>query len=159
MINIPAGVDDGVTIRLSGEGDSGFRGGAAGNLYVTLSVQPHKLFKRESDDIIYDLPINFTQAALGDEVQVPTLDGNYFLKIPAGTQTGKTFHLKGKGVPHFRGYGRGDQIIRAYVVIPKSLDETQKKLLRELAKTLAPATLPADDEEKGFFDKVKGIFG
>lgn len=158
VINIPAGVDSGATIRLSGEGDSGFRGGMAGNLYVTLSVQPHKFFEREGDDIIYDLPVNFAQAALGDEVQVPTLDGNYTLEIPAGTQTGKTFYLKGRGVPHLRGRGRGDQIIRAYVVTPTSLDETQKRLLRELAETLGPAAPPGGDEEKGFFGKIKGIF-
>jgi molecular chaperone DnaJ len=159
VITIPAGVDDGITIRLSGEGDSGFRGGAPGNLYVTLSVREHKFFKREGDDIHYDLALNFAQAALGDEVQVPTVDGHFALKIPAGTQSGRLFRIKGKGAPHFRGHGRGDQIVRAHVVTPQSLDENQKKLFRELAKTLGPAYLPEEEAERGFFEKFKDAFG
>ena len=159
VITIPAGVDDGITIRLSGEGNSGFRGGAPGNLYVTLSMQEHEFFKREGDDIIYDLALNFAQAALGDEIQMPTVDGQFVLKIPAGTHSGRLFRIKGKGAPHFRGHGRGDQIVRVHVVTPQSLDEDQKKLFRELAKTLGPASLPREEAERGFFEKFKDVFG
>jgi molecular chaperone DnaJ len=160
-VKIPSGVDDGITIRLSGEGDCGSRGGAPGNLYVTLSVQQHEFFKREGDDIIYDLALNFAQAALGDEVQVPTVDGGFTLKVPPGTQTDRKIRIKGRGVPHFRGHGRGDQIVKVYVATPQSLDEAQMRLLRELAKTLGPATMPQEsdsDKEKGFFEKVKNAF-
>jgi molecular chaperone DnaJ len=159
VITIPPGVDDGITIRLSGEGNSGSRGGTPGNLYVILSVQEHELFEREGDDILYALALNFAQAALGDEIQVPTVDGHFSLKIPAGTQSGSLFRIKGKGAPHFRGHGRGDQIVRVHVVTPQSLDKDQKKLFQELAKTLGPASLPRDEEERGFFERFKDVFG
>ncbi|MFC1963470.1 molecular chaperone DnaJ [Chloroflexota bacterium] len=156
VLNVPAGVDDGTQIRISGEGDIGNRGGAPGNLYVVLSVKKHKVFRRDGDDILYELPINFTQAALGDEVEIPTLDGEAVLKIPLGVQTGKVFRLKSKGVPHFRGLGRGDQLVRVQVVTPQSLDDSQKKIFQDLAKTLDKATFPYED--KGFFEKVKDAF-
>jgi molecular chaperone DnaJ len=160
VVSIPAGVDDGVSVRLSGEGSCGYRGGPPGDLYVKLSVQPHKLFQREGDDIIYSLPLNFAQAALGTEVTVPTLDGDFDLKIPTGTQSGKVFRIRGKGVPHFRGRGRGDQIVQIYVVTPQSLDEKQRRLFQELAKNLGPATMPDEDEKgRGFFSRVKDAFG
>jgi molecular chaperone DnaJ len=155
-VKIPAGVDDGTQVRLSGEGDAGTRGGPAGNLYVALSVRSHKLFRRDRDAILYDLPVNFAQAALGDEVEVPTVDGSFALKIPAGSQHGKVFRLKEQGVPHVRGQGRGDQFVRLHVVTPQSLDAKQKKLFGELAKSLGEATLPGD--EKGFFDRIKDTF-
>ncbi len=161
-VSIPAGIDDATSIRLSGEGDYGYRGGASGDLYVNLSVQPHKLFQREGDDIAYTLPLNIIQAALGAEVQVPTLDGDLTLKIPSGTQSGEAFRIKGKGVPRFRGRGRGDQIVQVYVVTPQSLDERQKRLLQELAETLGPATMPKPDHDRGkiSFEKFfKDIFG
>jgi molecular chaperone DnaJ len=123
-------------------------------------VQPHKLFQREGDDIIYILPVNFAQVALGAEVQVPTLDGDFTLKIPPGTQSGEAFRIRGRGVPHFRGRGRGDQIVQVYVVTPQSLDERQRELLQELAESLGPATMPQPnhDRGKGFFKKVKDTF-
>lgn len=156
-IKIPAGVGDGTQIRLSGEGDAGNRGGSPGNLYVTLSVRKHKFFRRDGDYILYDLPINFAQAALGGEFDIPTVDGTIQLKIPAGSQNGKVFRLKEKGVPHLRGHGRGDQLVRLHVVTPQSLDARQKKIFKELAETLGKATLP--NGEKGFFDKIKDTFG
>jgi len=155
-VKIPAGVDEGTTMRLSGEGDSGFKGGAPGNLYVTLSVEEHEFFKRDGADIIYDLPLNFTQAALGGEIDVPTVEGALTLKIPAGIQSGKILRLKGMGVAHLRKASRGDQVVIVHVVTPTSLDGEQKKLLLELAKTLGPATLPRDG--KGFFGKMKDAF-
>ena len=155
-ITVPAGVDDGSQIRLSGEGNAGTRGGSAGNLYVTLSVQEHQFLKRRGDDILYDLPINFAQAALGDEVEVPTVDGPVPLKIPPRTQTGKLFQLKEKGVPHLRGGGRGDQLVMVHVVTPEALNEEQRRIFEELAKTLSPAVMPK--EEKGFFHRFKDLF-
>ena len=139
LVRIPAGVDDGSQIRITGEGDAGTRGGPPGNLYITVSVKRHELFTRDGDDIIYELPINFAQAALGDEVEVPTLDGRVKLKVPAGSQTGRVFQLKNKGVPHLHGSGRGDQLVALLVVTPESLTEKQRQLFQELASTLGPA--------------------
>ncbi|NLE07879.1 MAG: molecular chaperone DnaJ [Dehalococcoidales bacterium] len=135
-VNIPAGVDSGSRIRLTGEGESGVRGGYAGNLYVNLDVQEHDLFVRENDDIIYELPVNFAQAALGTEVDVPTLHGDVKLKVPAGTQTGHIFPLKNKGIPHLRGRGQGNQLVVMKVVTPDSLTKKQRQLLEELAKEM-----------------------
>ena len=156
-IKVPAGVDEGIQIRLSGEGDVGRNGGSPGNLYVTLSVRKHKFFKRDGAHILYELPINFAQAALGGEVEIPTLDDGLTLKIPAGCQNGRVFRLKEKGVPHLRGHGRGDQLVRVHVVTPQSLDDKQKRLFKELSKSLEEATLPHED--KSFFDKIKDTFG
>ncbi len=139
MVKIPGGVDNGSRIRLSGEGDAGTRGGSLGNLYLTLSVKEHEFFIRDYDDIIYELPINFTQAALGAEVEVPTLHGNVELKVPAGSQTGRIFQLKNKGIPHLRGRGQGDQLVKLRVVTPESLTKKQKQLFEELAKDFGPA--------------------
>ncbi|HEY49802.1 MAG TPA: molecular chaperone DnaJ [Dehalococcoidia bacterium] len=155
-IKVPAGVDEGTQIRLSGEGDAGLRGGSPGNLYITLSVKKHKFFKRDDDTILYELPINFAQAALGDEIVIPTLDGDFNLKIPAGCPNSKVFRIKDKGVPHLRGSGRGDQLVRVHVVTPQSLTAKQKKLFKDLAKDLEEATLPQED--KGFFDRIKDTF-
>jgi len=156
LIRIPGGVDDGNTVRLTGEGNSGINGGPPGNLFVTLSVSKHELFRRDGADVIYGLPLNFAQAALGGEVEVPTLDGAFSLKIPPGIQHGKVFRIKGRGAAHLNKSGRGDQLVIVYVVTPASLDGEQKKLFRKLAETMEPATLPKD--EKGFFGKVKGTF-
>lgn len=155
-VDIPAGVDDGSRIRLSEEGNAGSWGGPPGNLYIVLSVQEHPFFRRRGDNILYDLPINFAQAALGDEVEVPTMDSGVSLKIPPGTQTGKLFRLKEKGVPHLRGGGRGDQLVIVHVVTPESLSEEQRKLFQQLAKTLGPATIPK--EQKGLFQKLRDVF-
>jgi molecular chaperone DnaJ len=153
-------VEDDTRIRLSGEGEVGLWGGPPGNLYITLKVQQHQFFHREGDDILYELPINFAQAALGDEVEVPTLDGTVTLKIPPGTQTGKIFRLKGKGVAHLQRNGRGDQLVRVRVVTPRSLNEHQRRLFQELAKSLGKAEIPSEDkEERGFFDRIKNAFG
>lgn len=152
-VRIPAGVGPGSAIRLSGEGDHGLNGGPPGDLHIRLSVEEHEFFKRQGDDILYELPLNFAQAALGGEVSVPTLDGNLILKIPPGVQTGKVFRLKGRGVPRLRGEGRGDQLVRVHVVTPTSLDERQRRLLEELAQILGPARLP--QEPKKPFEKAK----
>ena len=135
-VNIPAGVDNGYQLRLSGEGDVGLYGGAFGDLYVDVSVEPHPLFERVGVDILYELPMNFAQLALGAEVIVPTLDGDQKLKVPSGTQSGKVFRLKGKGVPRLKGRGRGDQLIRVRAVTPESLDKEQRHIFEELARVL-----------------------
>ncbi|OGN88060.1 MAG: molecular chaperone DnaJ [Chloroflexi bacterium RBG_13_46_14] len=136
MVNIPAGVDNGSRIRLSGEGNAGARGGHSGNLYVNLNVREHEFFVREEDDIVYELPINFAQAALGTEVEVPTLHGDVKLKVPAGTQTGHIFNLKNKGIPHLRGRGQGDQLVVLKVLTPESLTKKQRQLFEELSREI-----------------------
>lgn len=157
VVQVPAGVDSGSQIRLNGEGNAGQRGGSPGSLYIGLSVQPHKFLQRQGDDLLYELPINFAQAALGAEMDVPTLDGMHKIKIPAGIQSGKLLRLKDKGVPHLHRGGRGDQIVRLLVVTPSSLNEKQKRLFQELAESLDEAGIPPED--KGFFDKIKNAFG
>jgi molecular chaperone DnaJ len=156
-VGIPAGVDDGSQIRLTGEGEPGANGGPRGNLYVVVDVKAHRYFRRESNDIVIDLPVNIAQAALGTEVEVPTVDGPAMLKIPAGTQSGRVLRLKGKGVPFLRDRGRGDQLVRIAVTIPAHLSEKQKKLMKELGETFGQDVTP--QENKGFFDKVKDAFG
>ena len=141
-IKIPAGVDEDSQIRLRGEGQAGTRGGASGDLYITLAIEQHEFFKRDGDNIIYELPINFAQAALGTEVEVPTLDGKTKLKLPPGSQTGKVFRLKNKGIPHLHRRGRGDQLVTLLVVTPDSLTKKQRQLFQELADTLGPAKSP-----------------
>ena len=136
MVKIPAGVDDSSRLRLSGEGDAGARDGHTGDLYITISVEKHELFTRDGDDILYELPINVAKAALGTEVEVPTLEDETKLKIPAGSQTGHVFRLKHKGVPHLNGRGRGDQFVTLRVITPDSLTAQQRRLFEELAKTL-----------------------
>jgi len=138
-IKIPAGIEDGSQIRLRGEGDAGTRGGTPGNLYITVSVLKHEFFTRDDDDVLYELPINFAQAALGIEIEVPTLDGKTKLKVPAGSQTGKVFRLKDKGFPHLHRGGRGDQLVTLLVVTPDSLTKKQRQLFQELANSLEPA--------------------
>jgi len=139
LVKVPAGVEDGSQIRIRGEGDAGVRGGSSGDVYITVSVEPHQLFTRDNDDIIYELPINFAQAALGTEVEVPTLDGEVKLKVPAGSQTGKVFRLKNNGIPHLHRNGRGDQLVMLFVVTPESLTEKQRQLFQELANSLGSA--------------------
>ncbi len=135
-INVPPGVDMGFSLRLKGEGEASAEGGNTGDLYVVTSVRPHKVFKRDGDDIFYDAQIGFTQAALGSEIEVPTIDGKVMLKIPLGTPSGAVFRLKGKGMPKLRGFGRGDELVRVTIRTPKNLTDKQKKLLLELAKEL-----------------------
>jgi molecular chaperone DnaJ len=143
-VNIPAGVDEGYRLRLDGEGCVGLYGGPPGDLYVTLSVKPHNLFHRDGSDILYELSINFAQAALGDEVKVPSLDGKVDLKIPPGTQNGKTFRCKGQGIPYIDGRGRGDLLVKVSLITPQHLDKNQRRLFEELAKVL-PRTEPSLD--------------
>jgi molecular chaperone DnaJ len=137
-IKIPAGVDDDSQIRLRGEGHAGIRGGPSGDLYLTLAVEQHEFFQRDGDDILYELPINFAQAALGAEIEVPTLEGKTKLKIPAGSQTGEVFRLKNKGFPHLSSRGRGAQLVTLRVITPESLTRKQRKLFQELADTFEP---------------------
>ncbi|HNZ09888.1 MAG TPA: molecular chaperone DnaJ [Smithellaceae bacterium] len=133
-LKIPAGVETGSRMRLRGEGESGEQGGPSGDLYVFLQVEEHDFFVRSEDDIICRVPISFVQAALGATIEVPTLKDTEKIKIPRGTQNGRTFRLKGKGIPHLQGYGRGDQIIEVYVEIPTDLSRKQEDLLREFEK-------------------------
>jgi molecular chaperone DnaJ len=135
-VKVPAGVNDNNQIRIRGEGDAGARGGSNGDLFVNLSIQPHEFFKREGDDVLYNLPINFAQAALGTEVVVPTLDGDNRLRIPAGCQSGATFRFRGRGITHLQERGRGDQIITVSVTTPESLTKEQKQLFEQLAESL-----------------------
>ena len=137
-VEIPPGVEDGSRIRLSGEGEAGVRGGSLGHLYVTLSVLKHKFFTRDGDNVLFELPINFAQAALGTEVEVPTLYGKSKLNIPSGSQAGRVFRLKDKGIPYLHRKGRGDQLVRLLVVTPDSLTKKERQLFEELAKSLGP---------------------
>jgi molecular chaperone DnaJ len=152
-VKIPAGVDDGAQIRISGEGEGGSLGGSEGNLYVVLNVQPHPLFHRIEDHILYELPVNIAQAALGAKVAVPTLEGEVEVVLPPGTQTGDDLVLRGKGVPHLRGVGRGDQVVRVTVVTPETLTDEQRELLERLAETMGTATMPK--KSKGFFERIR----
>ena len=135
-LSIPAGVDDAYVMLVNGEGDIGLYGGAPGDFYLTLSVCQHKLFRREGYDILYEVPINFCQATMGDEIEVPSLDGKTRLKIPSGTQSGKIFRVKGGGVHNVNGRGRGDLVIQIQVATPQKLDKEQRRLFEELAKVL-----------------------
>jgi molecular chaperone DnaJ len=154
-VTVPPGVDDGTQIRLSEEGQAGLRGGMYGSLYVVISVRKHPYFKRQNSDIFLELPINVAQAALGDEIEVPTLEGEEKLAIPAGTQTGETFRLRGKGIPYLRGGGSGDQLVTVYVVTPTKLSTEQRGLFEELAKSLGTEVIPHG--EKGFFERLKDV--
>ncbi|MFZ5915399.1 MAG: molecular chaperone DnaJ [Chloroflexota bacterium] len=156
-VKIPPGVDDGMRIRLAGEGEPGGQGGPPGNLYIAISVQPHPIFRRRDSEILMELAINVAQAALGDQVTVPTLEGETSLQIPPGTQSGKVFRLRGQGIPRLRRNGRGDQLIIVQVTIPTRLSDEQKRLFQELGATLGKEVIP--QAEKGFFDKLKEALG
>jgi molecular chaperone DnaJ len=155
-VQIPAGVDKGTQIRLAGEGEPGTIGGPQGNLYLLLSVQTHKFFKRRENDILLNLDINVAQAVLGAEVEVPTVDGKEKLKIPAGTQPGKVFTLKARGVPYLRKSGRGDELVMVNVEMPSKLTKEQKEIFEKLAATLGTTVKP---KEKGFLDWVNEALG
>ncbi|MFC2007865.1 molecular chaperone DnaJ [Chloroflexota bacterium] len=137
-VEIPAGVDSDSGIRINGAGNAGVRGGSSGDLYVIISVQAHEFFDRDGDNVLYELPVNFAEAALGVELEVPTLHGNSKIKIPSGSQTDEIIRLKDKGIPHLHRGGNGDQLVRLTVVTPKSLSKQERQLFEELAKTLAP---------------------
>ena len=158
-IRIPAGVDDGSQLRIAGEGEPGLRGGPPGDLYIVIRVKPHEFFEREGDDIYCEVPLTFTQAALGDEIEVPTLTERVKLRIPPGTQTGTYFRLRGKGVPRLRRGGSGDQHVRVVVVTPTNLTERQKELLRELGKELGARPVEVThDKHRSLFDRMKKAF-
>ena len=155
-VKIPAGVDDGQQIRISGQGGPGKNGGPPGDLYIVIRVKKHEFFERDGDDILCEMPITFTQAALGDEIEVPTVHGKVKLKIPAGTQTGTHFRLRGKGAPNVHGYGQGDQHILVKVVVPKKLSERQKELLREFHELSSDESL--DEQQDNLFKRMKRAF-
>jgi molecular chaperone DnaJ len=160
VVNIPAGVDDGINVRVTGEGEVSARGGTPGNLYVILTVKPHPFFKRQGNDIIYELPVSFAQAALGDEVEVPTVDGKTtVLKIPAGTQSNRSFRLKGMGVPVVHSSARGDEHIIVKVVTPTTLTAEQKHLLEEFARIeREQAEREGKNIFRDLFEKTKDVF-
>lgn len=155
-IPVPAGVDDGTQIRLAGEGQPGTHGGPRGNLFIEIKVKPHKFFRRRKDDVLLDLNINVAQATLGAKITVPTLDGEEKLVIPSGTQPGKVFRLRNKGIPHLRSNGRGDQLVIINVDIPAKLTAEQRQLFEQLADTLGSEVLP---QERSFLDILKDVLG
>ena len=150
-VNIPAGIDDGQTISLRGQGHSGMNGGPAGDLLITVSIKAHPLFERDGSSVLFEMPISFVQAALGAELEVPTLDGKVKYSIPEGTQSGTVFRLKEKGIPYLNSKGRGDQYVTVYIVTPKNLSREQKDLLRKFGES----TGEADGIKSGIFDKKK----
>ena len=152
-VKIPAGVETGQQIRLAGQGEAGFNGGPYGDLYVVVNVEPSDRFERDGSTIYYKLDLNFVQAALGDTVEVPTVHGNVEMTIPAGTQTGKTFRLKGKGAPRLRGGSQGDQHVTVKIVTPTKLNDAQKEALLAFAKASGDEKIAP--QKKGFFNKVK----
>lgn len=154
-VTVPAGVEDGNQMRLNGQGEAGKNGGPYGDLYVVFRVKASREFERNGSEIYYELPINFVQATLGDEVEVPTVHGNVKLKIPAGTQTGTNFRLRGKGAPKLRGTGTGDQHVKIKLVTPKNLSKEQTELLRQFAKA---SGMDVDEQDGSIFDKVKDAF-
>lgn len=156
VVSIPAGVDTGTQMRMAGEGQPGINGGPNGNLFISINVKKHKFFRRRDDDILLDLNINIAQAALGAEVDVPTVDGPVKLRIPPGTQPGKILRLHGKGVPHLRRNGRGDQLVIVNVEIPKRLTTEQRELFEKLAESLGSEVRP---QERGFLDWLKDTIG
>ena len=150
-VKVPAGVDTGSQIRISGEGEAGVRGGPAGDLYVVLRVKQHGELARHDQDVVFELRVNMVQAALGDRIEIPTLDGSVEIAIPAGTQNGQSFRLAGRGMPDVRGGRRGDQYVVVQVVVPKDLNPEQKALLRKVGGL----TGKPEKVSKGFFDKLR----
>lgn len=155
-VKIPAGVDTGSVISLRGEGQPGIKGGPKGDLYVVINVLPHKIFKREGYDIICEMPITFVQAALGDELEVPTLEGKVKYKMAEGTQSGTVFRLRSKGIVNPKGYGKGDQYVKVIIEVPTKLSESQKDILKKFASESGEEI---HQQRKSFFDKVKDVFG
>ncbi len=155
-LKIPAGVETDTRLKLNSEGEAGSQGGRPGDLYVVITVEDHPIFEREGHDVICEVPISFVQAALGCEIEVPTLEGKVSLKVPTGTQSGKIFKLTGKGIVSLQGYGRGDQMVILRVEVPTKLDARQRELLEEFAAVSGENIHPLG---KGFLDKVKELFG
>jgi len=157
-VNIPAGVDTGDRIRLSGEGEAGVNGGPNGDLYVEVKVKPHDIFRRENNDLYCDVPINFVMTALSGEIDVPTLNGRIKLKIPAGTQSGRYFRIRGKGVPGVRGGAKGDLLCQVIVETPVNLTAEQKDLLTKFDATMKDTGDKHTPKNKGWFDSLKSFF-
>ena len=155
LVKVPAGVEQDTRIRYQGEGEAGKFGGPAGDLYVVLTVKAHKFFERDGDDLHCVMPISFPQAALGTELEIETLEGTATIKIPEGTQSGREFKLKGKGVPHLNSHGKGDLIVEIRVQTPSKLNKAQKELLRQLGETMVVENTP---QSRGLFEKVKEMF-
>lgn len=155
-VPIPAGVDSGMRLKMSGYGDAGVGGAPAGDLFVFIDVKAHPVFERDGDDILLDLPIGFSDAALGSKKKIPTLTEQCMVTIPEGTQSGKVFRVRGKGFPNVHGRGRGDLLVRAVIETPTHLTDVQKKMLKEFGDTEGIENHP---KKKGFLDKVKGFFG
>ncbi len=153
QVRIPAGVDDGSRIKISGSGEAGMRGGPDGDLYVYLSVMPHRLFRRDGLDVMVDVPISFPQAALGGEIHVPSLDGEVPLSLAAGTQSGSQYRLRGRGMPSVRGGTKGDELVTVHVVVPTKMSKRERELLEEYARAGGD-----EIEDKSFFERVKDAF-
>ncbi len=160
-VQIPPGVREGLQIQVRGEGDAGEAGAPKGNLYVVIDVKEHEFFKRRNNDIILDISVNVAQAALGDVIRIPTVEGDVELTVPAGTQTGKVFRLRGKGIPRLRSdgsnSGRGDQLVYIQVAVPTQLNEHQRELFEELGQSLGSEIHP-QNSGRGFFDRVMDFF-
>jgi molecular chaperone DnaJ len=157
-VSIPAGIDEGQRIRLTGKGEPGMNGGPPGDLYVEIHIKPHEVFQRDGDDLHCEVPIGFTEAALGAEIEVPTLAGKASITVPDGTQTGKTFRLRGKGIKGVRSSYPGDLYCHIVVETPVRLNDKQKKLLRDFAASLKEGGQKHSPQSKGFVDKMKGFF-
>jgi len=155
LVKVPSGVEQDTRIRYQGEGEAGMHGGPAGDLYVVLNVKPHKFFEREGDDLHCAIPISFPQAALGTDLEIQTLEGPATIRVPEGTQSGKEFRLRGKGVPHLNESGKGDLIVEIRVATPGKLTKTQRELLKQLSETMTVENTPAS---RTLFSKVKDIF-
>jgi len=154
-VRIPPGVDTGSRLRSAGNGEAGMAGGSPGDLYIVLSVKEHELFERQGEDLFCEIPIKFTLATLGGNIEVPTLFGKASLKIPTATQSGTTFRLRSKGMPSLRGGGQGDQLVRVQVEVPQSLSSEQRRILEEFARVSGDASEPTS---KSFFEKAKKFF-
>jgi molecular chaperone DnaJ len=159
LVKIPPGVDNGVHLVMAGEGDAGTRGGPPGDLYIVVHVRPHQFFRRAGDDLLLTVPIPFTQAALGGVVTIPTLQGQRELTIPPGTQPGQTITLRGEGIPHLKGQGRGDLKVTVNVEVPRHLTERQRQLLEQLAATEGTARSFQPPPAKGWWDKIRDFLG
>lgn len=154
-VRIPPGVDTGSRLRSSGNGEAGLAGGNPGDLYIVIAVKEHELFERQGEDLFCEIPIKFTLASLGGSIEVPTLFGKASLKLPAGTQSGTTFRLRGKGMPSLRGAAQGDQLVRVHVEVPQSLSAEQRRILEEFAKVSGDANEPTS---RSFFEKARKFF-
>jgi len=154
-VRVPAGVDDGTRLRLNSEGEAGIAGGPPGDLYVVISVMRHSLFQRDGRDLHCDVPVSFVQAALGAEIDVPTLDSKIKLRVPEGTQSGKVMRLRGKGLPSLRTSSRGDQLLHIFVEVPAKLTKKQRELLEAYAEAMGGHVSPA---QRGFLDKLRDLF-